>query len=28
VEAEADPDGVIVESSESDNAHEIPCADL
>ena len=28
VEAKADPDGVIVESSESDNAHEIPCADL
>jgi CARDB protein len=28
VEAEADPDDVIVESSEADNAHEIPCADL
>ena len=28
VTAEADPDGVIVESSESDNAHEIACADL
>jgi hypothetical protein len=28
VEAEADPDGVIVESSEGDNAHEVPCADL
>ena len=28
VEAEADPDGVIVESSEADNAHEVPCADL
>jgi CARDB len=28
VKAEADPDGVIVESSESDNSHEIPCAGL
>jgi hypothetical protein len=28
VEARADPDGVIVESSESDNAHEVGCADL
>jgi hypothetical protein len=28
VKAEADPDGVIVESSEADNAHEVPCADL
>ena len=28
VEAEADPEGVIVESSEGDNAHEVPCADL
>jgi uncharacterized repeat protein (TIGR01451 family) len=28
VKAEADPDGVIVESSEADNAHELPCADL
>jgi hypothetical protein len=28
VEAEADPDGVIVESSEADNAHEVACADL
>ncbi|MBA3263752.1 MAG: hypothetical protein H0T69_15005 [Thermoleophilaceae bacterium] len=28
VEAQADPDGVIVESSESDNAHEVSCADL
>jgi len=28
VEAEADPDGVIVESSEGDNAHEVRCADL
>jgi hypothetical protein len=28
VEAEADPDGVIVESSEADNAHEVSCADL
>jgi CARDB len=28
VKAEADPDGVIVESSESDNAHEIDCAAL
>ena len=28
VKAEADPDGVIVESSESDNAREVVCADL
>jgi hypothetical protein len=28
VKAEADPDGVIVESSEADNAHEVPCANL
>jgi len=28
IEAEADPDGVIVESSEADNAHEVSCADL
>jgi CARDB len=28
VEAEADPDDVIVESSEADNAHELSCADL
>jgi hypothetical protein len=28
VKAEADPDGVIVESSEADNAHEVACADL
>jgi CARDB len=28
VAAEADPDDVIVESSEADNAHEVPCADL
>ncbi|MEA2363293.1 MAG: hypothetical protein QOD71_2438 [Thermoleophilaceae bacterium] len=28
VEATADPDGVIVESSESDNSHEVACADL
>jgi hypothetical protein len=28
VEAEADPDGVIVESSEADNAHQTACADL
>ena len=28
VEAEADPDGVIVESSESDNAREVDCSDL
>ena len=28
VKAEADPDGVIVESSEGDNAHEVPCAAL
>jgi hypothetical protein len=28
VKAEADPDGVIVESSDADNAHEIVCADL
>jgi hypothetical protein len=28
VKAEADPDGVIAESSETDNAHEVPCADL
>jgi subtilase family serine protease len=28
VEAEADPEGVIVESSEGDNAHEVSCADL
>jgi hypothetical protein len=28
VKAAADPDGVIVESSESDNANEVPCADL
>jgi uncharacterized repeat protein (TIGR01451 family) len=28
VTAEADPDGVIVESSESDNSHEIACTDL
>jgi CARDB len=28
VKAEADPDGVIVESSEADNAHEIACANL
>jgi hypothetical protein len=28
VRAEADPDGVIVESSEADNAHEIACAKL
>jgi hypothetical protein len=28
VKAAADPDGVIVESSESDNAHEVACADL
>jgi len=28
VEAEADPDGVIVESSEADNAHEVSCSAL
>jgi uncharacterized repeat protein (TIGR01451 family) len=28
VKAEADPDGVIVESSEADNAHELRCSDL
>lgn len=28
VTAEADPDGVIVESSESDNSHQIACPDL
>ena len=28
VEARADPDGAIAESSEDDNAHAIPCADL
>ena len=28
VAAVADPDGVIVESSEADNAHEVRCADL
>jgi len=28
VRAEADPDGVIVESSEGDNVDELPCADL
>jgi hypothetical protein len=28
VKAEADPDGVIVESSESDNGHELPCGEL
>ena len=28
VKAAADPDGVIVESSESDNTHEVACADL
>ena len=28
VTADADPDGVIVESSESDNAHQVRCADL
>jgi hypothetical protein len=28
VKAEADPDGVIVESSEADNAHEVACANL
>jgi hypothetical protein len=28
VKAEADPDGVIVESSEGDNAHEVPCSAL
>jgi hypothetical protein len=28
VRAEADPDGVIVESSESDNAREVNCSDL
>ena len=28
VKAEADPDGVIVESSEADNAHEVGCANL
>ena len=28
VEAAADPDGVIVESSEADNAHTVGCADL
>jgi hypothetical protein len=28
VKAEADPDGVIVESSESDNAREVACSDL
>jgi hypothetical protein len=28
VQATADPDGVIVESSESDNAHEVGCSDL
>jgi hypothetical protein len=28
VKAEADPDGVIVESSESDNSHQSRCADL
>jgi hypothetical protein len=28
VEAEADPDGVIVESSEADNGRERPCAEL
>jgi hypothetical protein len=28
VKAEADPDGVIVESSESDNSHEVACSAL
>jgi hypothetical protein len=28
VKAEADPDGVIVESSESDNSHEVSCSAL
>ena len=28
VKAEADPDGVIVESSEADNAHEVACSSL
>jgi hypothetical protein len=28
VKAEADPDGVIVESSEADNAHQVSCANL
>ena len=28
VKAEADPDGVIVESSEADNAHEVSCSAL
>jgi hypothetical protein len=28
VKSEADPDGVIVESSEGDNAHEVACANL
>jgi hypothetical protein len=28
VKAEADPDGVIVESSDGDNAHEVACANL
>lgn len=28
VKAEADPDGVIVESSEADNAHEVACSAL
>jgi subtilase family serine protease len=28
VKAEADPDGVIVESSEGDNAHEVACSAL
>ena len=28
VTAAADPDGVLVESSEEDNVHELPCADL
>ena len=28
VKAEADPEGVIVESSEADNAHEVACANL
>jgi hypothetical protein len=28
VKAEADPEGVIVESSEGDNAHEVACANL
>jgi hypothetical protein len=28
VTASADPDGVLVESSEADNVHELPCADL